>query len=109
LEGLRDLDLVSKCRDIEKDAETYKVETAGLKFSAASLSTLESLMVSYGNSLSTNLDLGAIKTAATDALILLFPETKTAVESLDRAVNLLKDAHARIVAGHANFRVITNL
>jgi len=109
LDGLRDLDLVSKCGDIEKDSETYKVEIAGLKFSSVSPSTLESLIVSYGNSLSTNPDLGAIKTAATDTLILLFPETKTAVESLDRAVNLLKDAHAGLVAGYENFKMVKDL
>jgi len=100
---------MSKYGDIKKDAETYKVETAGLKFSAESISTLESLIVSYGNSLSTNPDLGAIKTASTEALILLYPEAKTAVESLDRAVNLLKDGHASLVAGYEKFYVVKDL
>jgi len=67
------------------------------------------MIVSYSNSLGTDPNLVTIKTAYSDALTLPFPEAETTVESLDRAGNLLKDAHARIVAGHANFRVITDL
>jgi len=109
LMGLRDEELVTKTGDIIADAETYKAELAGLRFSDANLATLKSLQIAYKESLSANPNLVDMRAAATDALALLFPQAKEAVEKLDKAVNLLKDDHPQLVSLYFQTRNIADL
>ena len=98
IKGLRDEDLVKESKIILADAKTHAAGIAALKFSAANLASLESLIVAYNESRSTNPNLQAMRTAATSALLLLFPEAAAAVDNLTRGVNLLKDDHPDTVA-----------
>lgn len=109
LEGLRDEQLVNKSVEIITDAEMYKTQLAELRFSEANLATLKSLRTAYKESLSANPNLVDMRAAATDALILLFPQAKEAVLKLDKAVNLLKDDHPQLVALYFQTRNIADL
>lgn len=109
IERLRDLDLIHKCQAIQADATTHAAGLAALKFSAADLASLSSLIVSYQESLSANPNLVAIRTAATDALLLLFPEAAEKLEKLTNGINLLKDDHPDIVALFLKTKAIKDL
>lgn len=98
IKGLRDEKLVEASTNILADAKIHAAGIAALKFSAANLASLESLIIAYKESLSDNPNLQAMRTAATAALLLLFPDAATAVEKLTKGVNLLKDDHPDTVA-----------
>lgn len=98
IKGLRDEKLVEQGNIILADAKTHAAGIAALKFSAANLASLESLVIAYKESLTGNPNLVAMRTAATSALLLLFPQAKAAVELLNSGVQLLKDDHPSTVS-----------
>lgn len=109
IKGLRDEKLVEQSTLILADAKIHAAGIAALKFSAGNQATLESLITAYKESLSKNPNLVAMRTSATAALALLFPEAKAALEKLTNAVNLLKDDHPDTVALFEKTKVIKDL
>ena len=109
IKSLRDEALIKKSETILDDATIHAAGLVALRFSAADLASLASLIIAYKESLSDNPNLLVMRTASTDALALLFPEAAAAVELLGNGINLLKRDHPTTVALFEKSKAIKDL